>query len=55
MLSEYFAKLIFETLNVDENEEIPLVDIKNAILSEGPNSELLTMFCGADFWFVYNF
>ncbi|KAM3134789.1 hypothetical protein pb186bvf_013114 [Paramecium bursaria] len=47
-LCEYFTKLIFETLEVNINEEIPLKKIKDAILSGGPNSELLSMFCGAD-------
>lgn len=49
MLCEYFTKLIFETLGVGEDKEIPLEKIREAILSGGPNSELLTMFCGADF------
>ena len=52
-MCEYFTKLIFETLEVNINEEIPLKKIKDAILSGGPNSELLSMFCGADIWFFF--
>ena len=47
-LANYFAKLLFETCDVDMEEEIPFDVIKDLILNGHPNSNLLCMFCGAD-------
>lgn len=47
-LCEYFAKLIFSAVEIDEDKEIPLNTIKNAILYGNEESDLLAMFCGAD-------
>lgn len=46
---EYFKKFIFATLSFDESEEIPLASIREHILKGLPGSNLLAMFCGADF------
>ncbi|CAD8183694.1 unnamed protein product [Paramecium octaurelia] len=48
LLCDYFTKLIFETLEVDKNDDIPLEKIKQTILDGGENCQLLSMFCGAD-------
>lgn len=48
MLCDYFTKLIFETLGVNKDDDIPMEKIKQTILDGGQNSELLSMFCGAD-------
>ncbi|CAD8072111.1 unnamed protein product [Paramecium primaurelia] len=48
LLCDYFTKLIFETLQVDKNDDIPLEKIKQTILDGGENCQLLSMFCGAD-------
>lgn len=49
MLCEYYTKLIFETVRIPLEEEIPLELIKQTIIN-GKNAEgdLLCMFCGAD-------
>lgn len=47
-LAEYFTKLIFNSLNVNIKDEIPLSKIKETILSGNVESDLLCMFCGAD-------
>ena len=47
-LAEYFTKLIFNAVEVDITEEIPLQKIKDAIVERKPESDLLCMFCGAD-------
>ena len=47
-LAEYFTRLIFNAVNVDINEEIPLHKIKDAIVEDRAESDLLSMFCGAD-------
>eukprot|EP01017_Pseudomicrothorax_dubius_P007121 TRINITY_DN12159_c0_g1_i1.p2 TRINITY_DN12159_c0_g1~~TRINITY_DN12159_c0_g1_i1.p2 ORF type:complete len:104 (+),score=12.52 TRINITY_DN12159_c0_g1_i1:279-590(+) len=47
-LCEYFTKLIFESVKIDIDQEIPLNTIKQTILSGHPDSNLLCMFCGAD-------
>ncbi|KRX04958.1 hypothetical protein PPERSA_06592 [Pseudocohnilembus persalinus] len=49
MLCEYYTKLIFQIVNVDVNEEIPLELIKQTIInSKNAEGDLLCMFCGAD-------
>ncbi|KAM3130325.1 hypothetical protein pb186bvf_017538 [Paramecium bursaria] len=48
MLCEYYTRLIFQVVNVDINDEIPLEQIKEVILSGNEESDLLCMFCGAD-------
>lgn len=53
MLCDYFTKLIFETLGVNKDEDIPMEKIKQTILDGGQNSELLSMFCGADLWWIF--
>jgi len=47
-LCEYFTRLIFESVNISVDEEIPLQAIKEAIISGNAESDLLAMFCGAD-------
>ena len=47
-ISEYFAKLIFDTCEVDYDDEIPFERIRELILAKNENSNLLCMFCGAD-------
>jgi hypothetical protein len=44
----YFTRLIFQSVGIDQSKEIPLSAIKEAILRGDSESELLTMFCGAD-------
>lgn len=48
-LVDFFAKYIFEVLNIDTDKEIPLQSIKEHILMGKEGSHLLAMFCGADF------
>lgn len=48
MLCEYFTRLIFECVEIDIDDEIPMERIKEAILSGNKESDLLCMFCGAD-------
>ncbi len=50
MLCEFFTCLIFEAVGIDIEDEIPLKTIKNTIVKGGKESELLSMFCGADIW-----
>jgi hypothetical protein len=46
-LSQYFTKYIFESVGIDESNEIPIDDIKNAIkTATGSKGELLAMLCG---------
>jgi len=47
-LCEYFTKLIFSSVGIDMDDEIPLQAIKEAIISGNQESDLLAMFCGAD-------
>ena len=47
-LTEYFTKLIFLVCNIDIKEEIPMLKIKETIISGNIESDLLCMFCGAD-------
>lgn len=47
-LTDYFTKLIFNVVNVDMDEEIPLQKIKDVIVQGKTESDLLCMFCGAD-------
>lgn len=47
-ISDYFAKLIFDTCEVDYDDEIPFERIRELILDKHENSNLLCMFCGAD-------
>lgn len=48
LLCEYFTRLIFQSVEIDIEEEIPMAKIKEAILSGNSESDLLCMFCGAD-------
>lgn len=49
MLCEYYTKLIFETVKVDIEDEIPLELIKFTIINgKNADGDLLCMFCGAD-------
>ncbi|EAR89613.2 hypothetical protein TTHERM_00161290 (macronuclear) [Tetrahymena thermophila SB210] len=45
-LVEYFTRLLFTSLNVDLEKEIPLDKIKQAIIQGHPESDLLCFFCG---------
>ena len=45
----YFKKFIFEMLEFDQSQEIPLSAIREHILNGKTGSNLLAMFCGADF------
>ncbi|KAL4502332.1 hypothetical protein ABPG72_011919 [Tetrahymena utriculariae] len=45
-LVEYFTRLLFTSLNVDIESEIPLDKIKKAIIERHPESDLLCFFCG---------
>ncbi|KAL4470232.1 hypothetical protein ABPG74_011843 [Tetrahymena malaccensis] len=45
-LVEYFTRLLFTSLNVDLDSEIPLDKIKKAIIEGHPESDLLCFFCG---------
>jgi len=47
-LCHYFTKLIFSSVGISMDEEIPLQAIKEAIISGNQESDLLAMFCGAD-------
>jgi len=49
-MCEYFTRLIFESVHLPLDSEIPLQLIKNAIKNGHENSSLLCMFCGADIW-----
>ncbi|CAD8127638.1 unnamed protein product [Paramecium sonneborni] len=48
MLCEYYTRLIFKVVGKDPHEEIPFSAIKQAILDQKEDSDLLCMFCGAD-------
>ena len=48
MLCEYYTRLIFKVVGKELDEEIPFSAIKEAILSQKEDSDLLCMFCGAD-------
>lgn len=48
-LVEFFANFIFQSMNINTDNEIPLKDIKQHILQGKEGSHLLAMFCGADF------
>jgi hypothetical protein len=48
MLCEYYTRLIFETCEIDINEEIPMQKLKDVIIGGSEESDLLCMFCGAD-------
>ncbi len=51
MLCEYFTKFIFNAVDIDIDDEIPMEKIKETILLENKDSDLLCMFCGADIWY----
>jgi hypothetical protein len=46
---DYFTKIIFQMLDYDEDDDIPMDVMKNYILEGKEDSHLLVMFCGADF------
>ena len=48
MLCEYFTKFIFNAVDIDIDDEIPMEKIKETILLENKDSDLVCMFCGAD-------
>ncbi|CAD8193646.1 unnamed protein product [Paramecium octaurelia] len=48
MLCEYYTRLIFKVVGKEPHEEIPFSAIKQAILDQKEDSDLLCMFCGAD-------
>lgn len=48
MLCEYFTRLIFDAVDIDIEDEIPMDLIKKAVLDGNTESDLLCMFCGAD-------
>ena len=48
MLCEYYTRLIFKVVGKELDEEIPFSAIKEAILDQKEDSDLLCMFCGAD-------
>ncbi|CAD8108577.1 unnamed protein product [Paramecium sonneborni] len=48
MLCEYYTRLIFKVVEKEPHEEIPFSAIKDAILNQKEDSDLLCMFCGAD-------
>lgn len=48
VLCEYFTKLIFQAVDIDIDDEIPMGKIKETILGGNEDSDLLCMFCGAD-------
>ncbi|CAD8106859.1 unnamed protein product [Paramecium primaurelia] len=48
MLCEYYTRLIFKVVEKEPHEEIPFSAIKDAILQQKEDSDLLCMFCGAD-------
>lgn len=47
-LSDFYTKIVFDSVMVDYEKEIPLELIKHEILQKNENSNLLLMFCGAD-------
>ncbi|EGR31085.1 leucine rich repeat protein [Ichthyophthirius multifiliis] len=47
-LVDYFTKLLFSSLNVDLEDEIPLYKLKDAILNGNPESDLICFFCGIE-------
>jgi hypothetical protein len=48
MLCSFFTDLIFEAVDIEVDEEIPLSTIRQAIINGNKDSDLLAMFCGAD-------
>lgn len=48
VLCEYFTRLIFECVEIDIEDEIPMGKIKETIIGGNENRDLLCMFCGAD-------
>ncbi|KAM3144635.1 hypothetical protein pb186bvf_003242 [Paramecium bursaria] len=47
-LSNYFAKMIFETVGVDTNHEISYKQLKEVIKQDHPDADLICLFCGVD-------
>ncbi|EGR29519.1 leucine rich repeat protein [Ichthyophthirius multifiliis] len=47
-LVEYFTKLLFASLDVDIEDEIPLYKLKDAIVYGNTESDLICFFCGVD-------
>ncbi|KAL4502333.1 hypothetical protein ABPG72_011920 [Tetrahymena utriculariae] len=48
-LVEYFTRLLFTSLDVDPEEDIPLHKLKNAIVEGHPENDLLCFFCGVEY------
>ncbi|EWS75956.1 hypothetical protein TTHERM_000161279 (macronuclear) [Tetrahymena thermophila SB210] len=48
-LVEYFTRLLFTSLDVDPEEDIPLHKLKNAIIEGHPENDLLCFFCGVEY------
>ncbi|CAK70650.1 unnamed protein product (macronuclear) [Paramecium tetraurelia] len=47
-MSQFFTKVIFDSVGVDYQQEIQFNQLKEVINQGHPNSDLLCMFCGAD-------
>lgn len=48
LLSTFFAEFIFQLLEIDKKELLPLEKIKNAIVQGSIETQYLEMFCGAN-------
>ncbi|CAD8191873.1 unnamed protein product [Paramecium pentaurelia] len=47
-MSQFFSKIIFDSVGIDYQQEIQFNQLKEVINQGHPNSDLLCMFCGAD-------
>lgn len=48
-ISDFFARIIFDSVNVPYEGEIGFNQLKDIIAKGHPNSDLLCLFCGAEF------
>ncbi|CAK69135.1 unnamed protein product (macronuclear) [Paramecium tetraurelia] len=48
-ISEFFTRVIFDSVNISYDKEIDFHSLKDIITKGHPNSDLLCLFCGAEF------